>query len=183
MEDARGKMDAFLASVERRAFRMARIATGNTDDALDIVQDAMFGLVRKYGHKPETVWKPLFYRILNSRINDWYRRTRVRQRWQQWFGRSVASDPDANENPVEQLPDPAGDNPADRVVIDSASRALDKALHRLPQRQQQAFLLRAWEGLSVKETAKAMGCSQGSVKTHYSRALLTLRVQLEEHWP
>lgn len=183
MEDAREKMDAFLALVERRAFRMARIATGNTDDALDIVQDAMFGLVRKYGHKPENHWKPLFYRILNSRINDWYRRTRVRNRWRQWFGGSVASDGDVDENPVEQLSDPAGDNPANQVEIDSASQALDVALQQLPKRQQQAFLLRAWEGLSVKETANAMGCSQGSIKTHYSRALKTLREQLEDHWP
>lgn len=183
MEDARRKMDAFLASVERRAFRMAQIATGNREDALDIVQDAMFGLVKRYGHKPETLWKPLFYRILGSRINDWRRRTRVRNRWRHWFGRSLDLETDEDGNPMDRLPDPSEDGPVRQVLVDAASRALDSALRQLPPRQQQAFLLRAWEGLSVSETAEAMGCSVGSVKTHYSRALQFLRLQLEDHWP
>ena len=79
-------IDLFLASVERQAFRMAVIATGSKEDALDIVQDAMLGLVHRYGSKPADQWKPLFFRVLQSRIRDWYRRQKVRNRWRVWFG-------------------------------------------------------------------------------------------------
>lgn len=182
MEDGQRKLEAFLASIEGRAFRMALMATGNREDALDIVQDAMFGWVRRYRQKPDSLWKPLFYRVLGSRISDWRRRRRVRDRFRKWFaGRD--SDAESNgDDPIERFPDPALSHAADRVVVGEAARALDIALTRLPLRQREAFLLRAWEGLSVKETAEAMKCSQGSVKTHYSRALASLRVKLEGYW-
>ena len=176
-------MDGFLATVERRAFRIARIAVGNTEDALDIVQDAMFALVKRYADKPTSEWKPLFYRILMNRIRDWYRRKSIRDRWQSWlYGirkEFRTDDPD----PIETLPAPAERNPDTQVMIGDAMAALDEALQALPLRQQQAFLLRAWEGFSVRETAVAMKCTTGSVKTHYSRAVHTLRDQLGEHWP
>ena len=82
MQSNRLAMDRFLASTERRAFRMAQIATGNTEDALDIVQETMLGLVQRYSERPESEWKPLFFRILQSRISDWHRRKKVRNRWQ-----------------------------------------------------------------------------------------------------
>lgn len=182
MEDGQWKLEAFLASIEGRAFRMALMATGNREDALDIVQDAMFDWVRRYRRKPDSLWKPLFYRVLSSRISDWGRRRRVRDRFRKWFaGRD--SDPDnTGDDPIERLPDPAVSHTADRVVVGEAAHALNMALTQLPLRQRQAFLLRAWEGLSVKETAGAMKCSQGSVKTHYSRALASLRLKLEGYW-
>ena len=176
-------MDEFLASVERRAFRIAQMAVGSPEDALDLVQDAMFGLVRRYAAKPPSEWKPLFYRILISRIRDWYRRRSVRDRWRTWL-RNISFDGSADQpDPVETLPAPADRNPDSQAMIGDAMTALDKAVQALPIRQQQAFLLRAWEGCSVRETAAAMNCSTGSVKTHYSRAIHTLRDKLGEHWP
>lgn len=183
MLDSSQSMERFLASVERRAFRIAQIATNSADDALDIVQEAMMALVKRYGTKPEEEWKPLFYRILVNRIRDWYRRTKVRNRWRSWMQTiGKAQDEEALDS-IESLPDPAGHNPEDQLIIDDSAAALDSALRILPPRQQQAFLLRAWEGLTVRETAIVMKCSDGSVKTHYSRAVQTLRELLEDHWP
>lgn len=171
-------MDRFLAGIERRAFLTARIATGNVDDALDIVQDAMLVLVQRYSKRGEQEWGPLFHRILQSRIRDWYRRARVRNRWRLWLGGGDEDAPD----PLQNLPD--GDNlgPVDQAASRRTMAALEAVLHKLPLRQQQAFLLRIWEGLDVAQTARAMGCSAGSVKTHYSRAVHTLRNLLEEYW-
>jgi RNA polymerase sigma-70 factor (ECF subfamily) len=180
---ARPKMDAFLASVERRAFRMARTATGSTDEALDIVQDAMVAMVEKYWKKPEEQWKPLFYRIVQNGIRQWFRRAGIRNRWRVWLT-GKGRDYENNDNePMANLVDGDAKSPADLISMGDASRALEVALQKLPARQQQAFLLRESEGLSVAETAIAMKCSNGSVKTHYSRAVRNLRSQLEDHWP
>jgi RNA polymerase sigma-70 factor (ECF subfamily) len=177
---SREALDRFLAGVERRALRMAELATGNREEALDIVQDAMLGLARRYGGRGESDWGPLFHRILQSRIRDWYRRHRVRNRWLAWLG---SGDEDDDEDPVAMLADPGARRPEDELGNRRAGAAVETALRQLPLRQQQAFLLRAWEGLDVAATAAAMGCSEGSVKTHFSRAVHTLREQLEDHWP
>jgi len=174
-------LDQFLAGTERRAFRIAQYATGDAEEALDLVQEAMFGLVRTYRHRPSEEWAPLFYRILQSRIRDWQRRTWVRRRWRVWLGDRNAESMDA-EDPIQTFPDPSARNPSDLTALDHTTTALRAALEQLPHRQRQAFLLRTWEGLDVAETALAMGCSQGSVKTHYSRAVHTLRNRLEDHW-
>jgi RNA polymerase sigma-70 factor (ECF subfamily) len=162
---------------------MAEFATGNRDDALDVVQDAMLALVRSYAHRPEQDWPPLFHRILQSRIRDWYRRSRVRNRFRVWLERGKAEKGDALPDPVQQAPDSRGPDTLGRVMQEDALMRLQQALQTLPLRQQQVFLLRAWEGLSVTQTAFAMGCSEGSVKTHYSRVVHRLRDMLEEHWP
>lgn len=160
---------------------MAQLATGDPDEAMDLVQDAMLKLVQNYGDKPEAEWPPLFYRILQRRILDWHRRATVRNRLRHWFGRS--GDEEDGEDPLERVADPAGVDPSKAVADKHAMAALDDALRALPLRQQQAFLLRAWEGLDTADTARAMGCSEGSVKTHYSRAVHTLRDRLGDHWP
>lgn len=183
MRNDRLTMENFLASVERRAFRMAQIATGDSDEALDIVQDAMLSLVAKYRKKPENLWKPLFYRILQNRIRDWYRRTQVRKRWRAWLYPKQNAREDNADDPIENVAAPGSSNPAHLTLVGDASKALEAALQKLSLRQQQAFLLRAWEGLSVADTAIAMQCSNGSVKTHYARAVKTLRAMLEDHWP
>ncbi len=170
-------LDRFLAGVEKRAYRMARIATSNSDDALDIVQDAMLKLVEKYADRSEAELGPLFHTILQSRIRDWYRRSSVRNRLRSWLGSE-----DDEEDALQLVADPAGRSPDQLLEARGGIEALDKALHSLPLRQQQVFLLRAWEGLDVKDTARAMNCAEGSVKTHYSRALAALRVKLGEHW-
>lgn len=174
-------LDRFLAGVERRAFRIARIATGDEDEALDVVQDAMLKLVQYYRAREESEWGPLFHRILQSRIRDWYRRARVRNRLRQWFNRD--NHDDDQDDPIEAIAD-TGARPLDELLKQKrACAALDDALRTLPLRQQQAFLLRAWEQLDVAQTAAAMGCSEGSVKTHYFRAVHALRKCLGEHWP
>ena len=183
MQDNSQAMDGFLASVERRAFRMAQIATKNSEDALDIVQDTMLRMVGRYGNKPEAEWKPLFYRILISRIRDWYRRQKVRNRWRTWLPFTRQKGEALDADPIEALPDPVSQNPSQQIIINQSLAAVDRALQSLPPRQQQAFLLRAWEGLSVREAAAVMKCSRGSVKTHYARALLKLRDLLEEYRP
>ena len=182
MQDNRPAMDRFLSSIERRAFHMALLATSSTEDALDMVQEAMLGFVKRYKRRPEVEWKPLFYRILQNRIRDWYRRGAVRRRFRAilHWGKS---DPESSSDPMEQLPDTSGPDPSRAVENKDAMRALNNALSRLPFRQRQAFLLRTWEGLSVTETAGAMQCSEGSVKTHLSRALETLREKLEDYRP
>ena len=173
-------MDEFLRDIERRALRMAEFSTGNRDDGLEIVQEAMLGLVKSYSNRPANEWKPLFYKILRSRINDWHRRQKVRNKVM-----SVVNwvNGDENESPldiVEVAPASYHSNPDDAIELNFKTEVMIKAIGELPRRQQQAFMLRAWEGLSVAETADAMTCSQGSVKTHYSRAVHTLRDKIEE---
>lgn len=146
-------------------------------DALDLVQEAMFKLVEKYASRPEQECPP-FYRLLSSRINDFHRRNTVRKRHRSW----LRKDEDSDEGPIQTAPDPFGKGPDDESEIDESMVKLQQALMNLPPRQQQAFLLRAWEGLDVKQTATAMACAEGSVKTHYSRAVHTLRIELGEHW-
>jgi len=176
-------LDRFLESVERRAFIKARLATGNEQEALDIVQDAMFKLVKTYGSRTEEEWGPLFQRILQSRITDWYRRQGVKNRLFAWFGKSsqdeqggTAPDP---SHPADTV-DTTQTEPWEQVNGAQVSRALQSAIGDLPLRQQQAFMLRQWDGLSVEETARTMGCSQGSVKTHCARALVRLKEALQK---
>jgi RNA polymerase sigma-70 factor (ECF subfamily) len=173
-------LDRFLQEVEKRAYRIAEIAVRDRDDALDIVQDSMLQLVRAYGTRPSDEWRPLFYRILQNRIQDCRRRRRSRSRVIAWWTGGVRDD-EEGDDPVEQaagdLPDPS------RVLMnDEAMGALEAALRALPERQQQAFLLRTFEGLDVAQTAAAMGCAEGSVKTHHFRAVQALRERLGEHW-
>lgn len=176
--DNSSQLDSFLQSVQNRGFRIAQLATGNQEDALDLVQEAMFKLVEKYASRPEQEWTPLFYRILSSRINDFHRRNTVRNRHRSW----LRKDEDSDEDPIQTAPDPFSKGPDDESEIDESMVKLQQALMNLPPRQQQAFLLRAWEGLDVKQTATAMACAEGSVKTHYSRAIHALRIELGEHW-
>ncbi len=174
------QLNQFLAGVERRALRFAEIAVRDRDEALDLVQDAMIKLARNYSQQPEEEWAPLFYRILQNGIRDWYRRQAVRNRVMVWFGRG--SDADKDFDPVAQAPDPGGRSPDELLQTQEAMHQLENAVGRLPTRQREAFMLRTFEGLDVAGTAVAMGCSQGSVKTHYSRAVHTLRDALGEHW-
>ena len=171
-------MDKFLAEVERRAFRTAMVATGDREEALDIVQDAMLKMVTKYQHKPREEWGALFHSILQSRIMDWYRRTKVRAIVRRFFGGQGEDEQDEQA----AVPGRASDDPASLVSNEKAVGELENALHALPIRQQQAFVLRIWEGYDVADTAEIMGCSQGSVKTHLSRATQRLREVLGEHW-
>jgi RNA polymerase sigma-70 factor, ECF subfamily len=173
-------LNGFLAEIERRAYRMAQVALGHDDDALDAVQDAMIQLARRYADRPPEEWRPLFYRILENRIRDMRRRRVVRGRVMTWLPWN-SGESDEIPDPVESAPDPAP-GPGQTAEGDEMMAALQAAVQKLPARQRQAFLLRSLEGLDVAETAAAMGCSDGSVKTHYSRAVHNLREQLGEFW-
>ena len=154
------------------------MATGNTDDALDILQDAMMKLVQKYAeHTPEE-WGPLFHTILQSRIRDYYRKNRVRNRFRVWFGGGDEDDP---VDPIQSLADPSDRGPDRELDSMRGMDRLAEAVRELPLRQQQAFMLRALEGLDVADTARTMRCSEGSVKTHYSRAIHVLREKLSDY--
>ncbi|MDJ0812100.1 MAG: RNA polymerase sigma factor [Woeseiaceae bacterium] len=174
------QLNRFLAEIERRALRIAEIALRDRDEALDLVQEAMIKLVRNYSDRDEGEWAPLFYRILQNGIRDWHRRQKVRNRVMVWFGKGTAADDDYDL--TAQAPDPAGRSPETEVQTHEALRRLEDSVHELPARQREAFMLRTFEGLDVAGTATAMGCSQGSVKTHYSRAVHTLREKLGDHW-
>jgi RNA polymerase sigma-70 factor (ECF subfamily) len=156
------------------------VALRNDDDALDVVQDAMLQLAKRYGTRPAAEWRPLFYRILQNRVRDYQRRRQVRNRLFSWWP-AFASDEDSAGDPAEQICD---ETPGivDQLAAGEAMQLLEQALAALPARQQEAFMLRNFEGLDVAQTATAMGCSEGSVKTHYSRAVHTLREKLGEAW-
>jgi RNA polymerase sigma-70 factor, ECF subfamily len=174
-------LESFLAGVERKAFRIAQIALRHEDDALDAVQEAMLRLVRSYARRPPPEWPPLFYRILENCVRDAQRRRTVRGRVMSWLPWGAEAGDETAIDPLEQAPDPAP-IPSVQAQTDETLRALEVALGALPARQRQAFLLRNLEGLDVAGTAQAMGCSEGSVKTHYFRALQTLRAGLGEFW-
>ena len=159
---------------------MAYFATGCQDDALDVVQDGMLDFVRRYASRPADEWRPLFHRVLQSRITDWHRRATVRNRFRSWFGGS-REDGEEVADPVETYADPRGETPASELLNRELAERLENGVRQLPLRQQQAFMLRAWEGLDVAQTALAMNCSEGSVKTHYFRAVNALRNVLEEY--
>ena len=171
-------MEGFLRSVQRRGLLMARLALRHDEDAFDAVQDSMLRLVQRYGKRPEEEWRPLFYRILRNRISDMRRRRRLSNRLFSWIGHS-----EDGSDALEAFPAPAHADPAHVVAGAEHTTALVAAVQRLPDRQQEAFMLRCWEGLSTAETATAMGCSEGSVKTHYFRALHFLQQELERYRP
>ena len=169
------ELNRFLASVEKRAYAMALTAVRNPEDALDIVQDVMFALARKYATKDSADWRPLFYRMLNNRIMDFHRAASSKRRW---FGFKLGADGAAD--PVTELSAPHSGNPERRAALDTAVERVADHVGRLPRRQREAFMMRAWEGMDVKTAARAMRCSEGSVKTHYSRAVHALRGALED---
>lgn len=178
--DRRTPLERFLAASERRAFRQAQLAVGNVDDALELVQEAMLRLVQGYAERPQAEWPLLFARILQTRITDFHRRQGVRRRVLTWL-RRTDDEEDDGEDAVAELPDPAGRTPLEVLLARVATERLLEALGGLPLRQRQAVLLRLWDGFDTQQTAFAMECSEGSVKTHLSRGLNRLREALEDH--
>jgi RNA polymerase sigma-70 factor (ECF subfamily) len=170
----RKEMSDFLASVERRAFKQSVYAVHEEEAALDIVQDAMLRLAEKYATRPPEELPLLFQRILQNAIRDHFRRQKVRSTWTTLLS-NLGMGGDGDEvDPLETM-EIAGDpsvptSPADQLEQVQVMAAIEDAVQSLPQRQREAFMLRYWEELDVSETAKVMGCSEGSVKTHCSRA-------------
>lgn len=179
----REELAEFLASVERRAFKQAAFAVRDDDAALDIVQDAMIKLSESYGERPAPELPLLFTRILQNTIHDHFRRQKVRSTWTTLFS-ALTPAGDEEADPLETLEaltgSSAAESAADRVSREQIVAIIEEEVARLPARQREAFLLRYWEDFDVAETAAAMGCSEGSVKTHCSRATHTLARALRE---
>ncbi|MGZ8274246.1 MAG: RNA polymerase sigma factor [Burkholderiaceae bacterium] len=168
------ELSAFLASAERRAFKQAQFAVRDADAALDIVQDAMLKLAENYGDRPPAELPLLFTRILQNTIHDFFRRQKVRSTWITLFSALGGRNDEDDSDPMETLEALAGsdgaESAADKVERAQVIGIIEEEVSRLPGRQREAFLMRYWEEMDVAETAAAMGCSEGSVKTHCSRA-------------
>jgi len=164
----------FLAEVERRAFRHAMFALRDEPLALDLVQESMLRLTEKYSGKPAEELPLLFHRILQNTIRDHYRRQKVRNLWTTLLS-SLAPDDGEDNDPLDRIHvENKEGSPEDQAERAQVAALIGAAVEKLPKRQQEAFLLRYWEELDVAETAQAMGCSEGSVKTHCSRATHTI---------
>jgi RNA polymerase sigma-70 factor, ECF subfamily len=168
----------FLAEVERRAYKQAMFAVRDGHTALDIVQDSMLKLSEKYAGRPPNELPLLFQRILQNTIRDFYRRQKVRSTWTTPVSSLIGPDGDDDYDPLETLQveneSPYAAPPPKQLERAQVLDNIEKLLHKLPGRQREAFILRYWEEMDVAEAAKVMGCSEGSVKTHCSRATHTL---------
>jgi len=178
---SRAELSAFLAGVEKRAFKHAAYALRNDEAALDAVQDAMLKLSASYGDRPPGEFPMLFQRILQNVIYDALRRRKVRNAWVTLLS-ALGGDSDEEGDPLDTLvgdSDAAqADTPHGRYEQARILAAIEREIARLPHRQREAFLMRYWEEMDTAETAAAMGCSEGSVKTHCSRATQTLAAAL-----
>ena len=175
---SRNELSEFLASVERRAYKQALFAVREEHTALDIVQDAMMKLAEKYGDKPVTEMPMLFQRILQNTIRDFYRRQKVRSMWTTLMSSLIPKHDESDFDPLDTLQDEDNQSQSPRpdasLEQSQLLEIIETELLKLPARQREAFLLRYWEDLNTAETAAVMGCSEGSVKTHCSRATHTL---------
>ncbi|MGH8806470.1 MAG: RNA polymerase sigma factor [Noviherbaspirillum sp.] len=177
------ELSDFLENVERRAFKQAVYAARKDEAALDIVQDAMIKLAEKYGDKPAAELPLLFQRILQNTIHDYFRREKVRGTWISLFS-GPGNDADDSENfdlletYAAEEGSEAAESSADKVEREQVLAVIEEEVQKLPARQREAFIMRYWQDMDVAETAAAMGCSQGSVKTHCSRATHTLAQSL-----
>ncbi len=176
------ELSDFLRDVERRAFKQTVYAVRDDHAALDIVQDAMLKLAEKYADKPVSEYPMLFQRILQNTMRDFWRRQKVRNLWTTLLSSfGAGKDGEEDHDPLDTIDvEDEGSNPAIQLERSQTIRLIENALEKLPARQREAFVLRYWEDLDVAETAAMMGCSQGSVKTHCSRAVRTLAALLEK---
>jgi RNA polymerase sigma-70 factor, ECF subfamily len=158
-------------------------AVREQEAALDIVQDAMLRLAEKYGDRPSAELPLLFHRIMQNAIRDWFRRQKVRSLWITLFSSLSSGREDDDQDPLETLEAADGSNveesPSEQLERAQVLGIIEEEVTRLPERQRQAFLMRYWEELDVAETARRMRCSEGSVKTHCSRATHTLAAALK----
>jgi len=176
------ELSDFLREVERRAFKQTVYAVRDDHAAMDIVQDSMLKLASKYPDKPVTEYPMLFQRILQNTMRDFWRRQKVRNIWTTLLSSFSGSAEDGDSrDPLDTMDvDDGAQNPDVQLEGSQTLQTIEKAIEKLPTRQREAFVLRYWEEMSVAETAESMGCSQGSVKTHCSRALRTMAALLEQ---
>ncbi len=170
------ELSDFLKSIEKRAFKRTAFAVRDDDAALDIIQDAMIKLSQSYGDRPAAELPLLFHRILSNTTMDWFRRKKVRQAVIVNFGEFET---DEGDHDLLETLEVLTESHSTESAAEATSRAqilllIEEKLKELPTRQREAFLLRYWEELDVAEAAQSMGCSEGSVKTHCSRAVRAL---------
>ena len=172
------ELDTFLRGVEKRAFKRSFYHVRNEESALDIVQDSMMKLAEHYGHKAPEELPMLFQRILSNTTLDWFRRQKTRNALFSPLGDFDGPEGDGEFDVLEALlgrsDDPQQESSQNQAERAQTLRVIEQEIQNLPGRQREAFLMRYWEELDVAETASAMGCSQGSVKTHCSRAVSAL---------
>ncbi len=176
------ELSDFLAASERRAFKQAMFAVRNEESALDVVQDSMMKLAEKYGDRPAEELPMLFQRILQNTIRDYYRRSKVRSLWTTLlsaFSPNEEEDFDILETLEVEAQSYTPNTPHGQLQQAQTLEIIEKEIKSLPARQREAFIMRYWEDMDVAETASAMGCSEGSVKTHCSRATHTLAAALK----
>lgn len=181
---SRAELSAFLEGIEKRAFKQAMYTLRNEETALDVVQDAMLKLSVSYGDRPCAEFPMLFQRILRNAVHDVLRRQKVRNAWVTLFSSLFGNADDGDDgDPLDRLMPEAARADAHTPHGDyeraSVMRAIEREIARLPLRQREAFIMRYWEEMDIAETAAAMGCSEGSVKTHCSRATQTLAAALK----
>ena len=176
------ELSDFLRDVERRAFKQTVYAVRDDHVALDIVQDAMLKLAEKYADKPVAEYPMLFQRILQNTMRDFWRRQKVRNLWTTLLSSfGAGQNGEEDHDPLDNIDvGNEADNPMVHLERSQTIRVIEKAIEKLPTRQREAFVLRYWEDMDVTETASMMGCSEGSVKTHCSRAVHTLADLLEK---
>ena len=176
------ELSDFLRDVERRAFKQTVYAVRDEHVALDIVQDSMLKLAEKYADKPVTEYPMLFQRILQNTMRDFWRRQKVRNLWTTLLSSfGAGKDGEEDHDPLDTIDvEDESVNPMAQLEQSQTMKIIEKAIEKLPTRQREAFILRYWEDMDVAETAAVMGCSQGSVKTHCSRAVHTLAALLQK---
>ena len=175
------ELSDFLEAVERRAFKQTVYAVRDEHAALDIVQDAMMKLAEKYGNNPATEFPMLFQRILQNTMRDFWRRQKVRNLWTTLLFSFGQHEDGEDRDPLETIDvEDASDEPSAQMERSQTIALIENALKKLPTRQREAFVLRYWEDMDVNETASVMGCSGGSVKTHCSRAVHALAIELKK---
>lgn len=177
------ELSDFLIQVERRAFKQAAFAVHDDHAALDIVQDVMMRLAEKYGARPVDELPMLFQRILQNAIRDYFRRHKVRALWTTLLSSFSFNKEGDEQDPLEtqavESDSSYFENPSNQLERAQTLAVIEDAVEKLPARQREAFVLRYWEDMDVAETAAAMGCSEGSVKTHCSRAVHALAATLK----
>ena len=177
------ELSDFLKSVEKRAFKRSMYHVRNEESALDIVQDSMMKLAEHYGDKPTNELPMLFQRILSNCTLDWFRRQKTQRGVFSNFSDFEKAGDDGNFDILETLElenESDGTESAESVTSRAQIfREIEAEIQELPARQREAFLMRYWEEFDVAETAAAMGCSEGSVKTHCSRAVAALAKALK----
>jgi RNA polymerase sigma-70 factor (ECF subfamily) len=179
IEDVQQQLRLFVKQTSGRALVMMEAATGHADVARDLVQESFIALYQSYAKRPTTEWTPLFYTILNHRLMDWHRQEARKQKRFGWL-KLVPSETEDVDDFIDQIEDTQHVDPAEFLSRAHTLEEIRQAIAKLPMRQQQAFMLRAWENMDTKTTAEIMQCSEGSVKTHYHRAILTLRSLLSQ---